>query len=130
MTPALFPVRKSLGPGCEMHEAILIINPGSTSTKIAVWQSDKLVLQETVRHPADELAKFTNVADQFDLRLIALRTTVQEWLLPGKLSSVVGRGGPLRPLEGGTYTINEWALLANYPLNVDGVIFYILKGLA
>jgi len=89
---------------------ILIINPGSTSTKIAVWEGDKLILQETLRHPADELAKYPQVADQFDLRLSAIQEVAGDWLIPGKLDAVVGRGGPLRPLQGGTYFINEQML--------------------
>ena len=87
--------------------AILIINPGSTSTKIAVWQGGELALQKIVKHTQEDLTEFPQVVDQFDLRVQALRGTVAEWLLPGKLAAVVGRGGPLRPLEGGTYTINE-----------------------
>ncbi len=90
-----------------MTEAILVINPGSTSTKVAVWEGGQPAVLETVRHPADELARHPRVADQFDLRLAAVQQCVKGWLEPGKLAAVVGRGGPLRPLEGGTYRIND-----------------------
>lgn len=90
-----------------MRHTVLVINPGSTSTKIAVWDSEKSLLQETIKHSTDELARFPHVVDQFELRFKALQDRVVEWLQPNKLNAVVGRGGPLRPLEGGTYLINE-----------------------
>lgn len=90
-----------------MLKPVLVINPGSTSTKIAVWATDGPRHQETVSHPIEELAQYPRVMDQFDLRMRALKSAVEDWLQPDKLSSIVGRGGPLRPLEGGTYLINE-----------------------
>lgn len=86
---------------------VLVINPGSTSTKIAVWNPQGPVLQKTVNHSSEELAKYPKVVDQFRLRLEAVEAAVRDWLTPGKLDAVVGRGGPLRPLEGGTYSIND-----------------------
>lgn len=93
-----------------MGHTVLVINPGSTSTKIAVWSLEGPVLQKTVPHAAEELARYPNVADQFHLRLEAVQEAVQEWLDPERLAAVVGRGGPLRPLEGGTYLINKQML--------------------
>ncbi len=118
-----------------MNNTILIINPGSTSTKVAVWAENKLVLQETVKHPADELAKLPKVVDQFDLRLKAIREAVKSWLRSGKLSAVVGRGGPLRPLQGGTYAINEQMLddlkkakYSNHASNLGAIISHHIAG--
>ncbi len=87
--------------------SVLVINPGSTSTKIGIWSLEGPLLQKTLNHPAEELAEFSCVADQFPLRVRAVQEVVSDWLQPDKLAAVVGRGGPLRPLEGGTYFITE-----------------------
>ncbi|EHL2524205.1 butyrate kinase, partial [Listeria monocytogenes] len=52
---------------------VLTINPGSTSTKLAVYQGDKVLFEETVRHTMQELADFNNVQEQFDFRWQVLR---------------------------------------------------------
>jgi butyrate kinase len=90
---------------------LLIVNPGSTSTKTAVFDDDRKVAEEVCRHDPAELAKFDNVADQFDYRMEA----IDGWLdsLPkdvAPFAAVVGRGAPLRPLEGGSYEISEQLL--------------------
>ncbi|MFH1861435.1 MAG: butyrate kinase [bacterium] len=112
-----------------MINPVLVINPGSTSTKIAVWGLDGPILQETVSHPADELAAFPRVADQFNLRKAAIKQAASHWLEPDKLSAVVGRGGPLRPLAGGTYLITERMLAdlhsarySNHASNLGAII--------
>jgi butyrate kinase len=108
---------------------ILIINPGSTSTKVAIWHNGDLIHQQTVRHPEKELVRFPRVIDQFDLRIMAVQSAFADWLQTGKLSAVVGRGGPLRPLEGGTYIINGRMLddlrsgkYSNHASNLGAVI--------
>ena len=55
-----------------MAQKILIINPGSTSTKVALFDSENLLSEEVIRHDADELARFDNVADQFDFRMTGI----------------------------------------------------------
>lgn len=94
-----------------MSHKMLIINPGSTSTKVALFEGDKKLAEEVVRHDRDELARFDNVADQFEYRA----ETVTRWLesVDGGddgLDAVVGRGAPLKPLEGGSYEITEQML--------------------
>lgn len=86
---------------------ILVINPGSTSTKIAVYQNENLVVKEGLRHTITELASYTNVIEQLSFR----REKILEFLKERKislnsLSAVVGRGGLLGPLPGGTYAVN------------------------
>ncbi len=96
-----------------------------------------MVIQETITHSATDLAKLPKVVDQFDLRYQALRSTVKKWLQPGRLDAVVGRGGPLRSLEGGTYTINEKMVeelqsgrYSNHAANLGAIIaFYIANEL-
>ena len=87
---------------------VLTINPGSTSTKIAWFDSDREVWRETVRHDPAELAAFANVADQFDFR----RRTIEEAIAahgssPETLGAVCGRGGLVDPIPGGTYVVDE-----------------------
>jgi butyrate kinase len=115
--------------------AVLVINPGSTSTKVAVWSPEGPVLQKTINYPSQELAKYPQVVDQFPLRLQAIQEAVADWLEPGKLAAVVGRGGPLRPLEGGTYRISEAMLddlqtakWSNHASNLGAIIAHHLAG--
>jgi butyrate kinase len=114
---------------------VLVLNPGSTSTKIAVWSTEGPLLQETVAHPSDELAQYPRVVDQFPLRLEAIEAAGSDWLQSGKLNAVVGRGGPLRPLEGGTYRITERMLddlrsakWSNHASNLGAIIAHHLAG--
>jgi butyrate kinase len=87
---------------------LLIINPGSTSTKIAIFDNEKPVMETTLRHTDQELAPYNTVADQFEFRKnVILDTLNANGINITKLSAVVGRGGLLRPMEGGTYNVNE-----------------------
>ncbi|ACB85913.1 butyrate kinase [Natranaerobius thermophilus] len=87
---------------------ILVINPGSTSTKIALYEKEQSKLEKTVRHDSEELEKFSELADQFEYRLGHVKEAVQEggWELH-ELDAVVARGGLLKPVPGGTFEINE-----------------------
>ncbi len=91
----------------EQTYRVLVINPGSTSTKVALFENDTPLLQETLRYNADELASFAHIADQYAFR----RDSVLRWLERNgialdSLSAVVGRGGLFKPLESGTYRVN------------------------
>ncbi|MDD4503933.1 MAG: butyrate kinase [Clostridiaceae bacterium] len=86
---------------------LLIINPGSTSTKIAIFDNEKPVLEQTLRHSNEELASYATIIDQFEFRKnIILDTLNTNGINITKLSAVVGRGGLLKPMEGGTYIVN------------------------
>jgi butyrate kinase len=90
-----------------MHR-LLVINPGSTSTKVAVYEDEQPLFIETIRHSAEELAKFSSVLDQYEFRLAKVLELVDEWGVPlSTLSAVVGRGGLLRPIPSGTYRVND-----------------------
>jgi butyrate kinase len=86
-------------------ETILVVNPGSTSTKVALFTAGTLHDAVTIRHPADELARFSSIGEQLGFRLQA----VSDWLAgrAPELSAIVAPGGLLRPLPGGTYTVND-----------------------
>ena len=87
---------------------LLIINPGSTSTKIAIFDNEKPVLEETLRHSNEELAPFGTIIEQYEFRKnVILDTLNANGINITKLSAVVGRGGLLKPLESGTYRVNS-----------------------
>jgi butyrate kinase len=87
---------------------ILAINPGSTSTKIAVYSNSKSVFLKTIRHNSEELSKFKRVADQFEFRKeIILKELLDAEIDVEKISAVVGRGGLIKPIESGVYFVNE-----------------------
>ncbi len=87
---------------------ILVINPGGTSTKIAVYEDEKPVFMETVKHSNEELAHFETHMDQYGYRRShILELLNKENVSLDSLSAVVGRGGPFLPLESGTYRIEE-----------------------
>lgn len=87
---------------------MLIINPGSTSTKIAVYDGNIMVFEETLRHDVEELSKFGDVIQQMEFRKEIILNSLRENKIDKKtISAVVGRGGLLKPIEGGTYEVNE-----------------------
>ena len=87
---------------------MLIINPGSTSTKIAVYDGDTMVFEETLRHDVDVLSKFGGVIQQMDFRKDIILDALGRNAVDKKtISAVVGRGGLLKPIEGGTYEVND-----------------------
>ncbi len=93
-----------------MHR-ILAINPGSTSTKFAVYFDSKCVLNKTIRHSMDELMRYRNVVDQFDFRKgFIIDAIVEEGIEVDSIKTVIGRGGLTYPLESGVYRINNQML--------------------
>lgn len=87
---------------------ILTINPGSTSTKVALFFNDHKVLERNLFHPAEEINKFNDVLEQLPLREKVVNDYLKEEnIIRCGLSAVVGRGGLLKPIEGGTYIIND-----------------------
>ncbi|NQS98462.1 MAG: butyrate kinase [candidate division Zixibacteria bacterium] len=86
---------------------ILVINPGATSTKVAIFDREEALLRDNYQHHSDEINKFPRVIDQFDYRRQILEERLSSILKGIRLLAVAGRGGPLKPLEGGTYLINQ-----------------------
>ncbi|MBX0358652.1 butyrate kinase [Halobacillus sp. Nhm2S1] len=87
---------------------ILVINPGSTSTKIGVFDDQEVVFEKTIRHTAEEISSYKRIIDQYEFRKrVILDELDREGINISKLSAVCGRGGLLRPIEGGTYEVNE-----------------------
>ncbi len=97
-----------------MRRLILVINPGSTSTKVALFEGEVCLASDSVQHNHAELAPFTHVHDQLPMRLAAVRGWLQsqlEKLIVGdeelRLEAIAARGGLLRPLPSGTYLVDE-----------------------
>ena len=87
---------------------ILALNPGATSTKLAVFQDETVLFKTTVEHQGASLDAYPKVIDQLDYRLDLIRTTLAEaGIKLNTLDAIVGRGGLLKPIEGGTYLVNE-----------------------
>ncbi|MGN0151919.1 MAG: butyrate kinase [Wujia sp.] len=86
----------------------LIINPGSTSTKIGVFEDETLLFEETLRHATEEIAKYDSIVAQKDFRKEVITNVLKEKNFDIKtLDVVVGRGGLLKPIPGGTYAVTD-----------------------
>ena len=86
----------------------LIINPGSTSTKIGVFEDETLLFEETLRHSTEEIAQYASIVDQKDFRKqIILDLLAKKDFDIKSLQVIVGRGGMLKPIPGGTYAVTD-----------------------
>ena len=86
----------------------MIINPGSTSTKVAVFQDKEQVFKKNIKHSVEDIAKFDRISDQFSYRKDTILNELKnEGISLDCLSAVVGRGGLLHPLTSGVYEVNE-----------------------
>jgi butyrate kinase len=85
---------------------ILIINTGSTSTKVALFKERELIISRTVEHTDQELSGFTSVHEQLGIRGKALKDFITDNLIT-EIDAVAGRGGLLKPLRGGTYMVSD-----------------------
>lgn len=87
---------------------ILVINPGSTSTKIAVYQDKTEIFKLGIDHSSEELAPYAKITDQFQMRKqVILRALEEHGIKISELDAVSGRGGLLWPIPGGTYMVND-----------------------
>ncbi|MDD4088508.1 MAG: butyrate kinase [Tissierellia bacterium] len=109
---------------------ILAINPGSTSTKIAVYENENLIFRETIYHSNSDLEKFDKIIDQFEYRKeIILDTIKKQSFNLNELDAVAGRGGNFKPVEGGTYKVNQEMIkdliigvMGHHPSNLGAII--------
>lgn len=115
---------------------ILTINPGSTSTKIAIFDNEKSVFEEVLRHSSEEIAQYETIFDQYEFRKnVILETLNEKGINLTKLAAVVGRGGLLKPIEGGTYSVDEDMLkdlkvgvMGQHASNLGGIIAHEIAG--
>ena len=117
---------------------ILSINPGATSTRVALYLNETPLKVEVIRHSPKDLTSFKSTLDQLDYRKeLVLGFLEENKVKVTELSAVVGRGGPFKPLESGTYRVNEKMLAdiktgnvqADHPANLGALIAHeIVKG--
>jgi butyrate kinase len=109
---------------------ILVVNPGSTTTKFAVFEEDKLLFEKTLPHSHEEISCFERIADQFHFRKDLIMKELQERKIKlAAIAAVVGRGGLVRPIESGIYEVNEEmikdlkdGLMGQHASNLGGLI--------
>ncbi len=91
-----------------MAYKILAINPGSTSTKAALYEDDKAILELTLRHSVEDIGRFDSIIDQMEWRRdLILDALKEKGFKVEELSAVIGRGGLVKPIEGGVYEVND-----------------------
>lgn len=87
---------------------ILAINPGSTSTKVALYDEERPLLDLTLRHSAEQIAHYPNIIDQLDWRRDMILTALKEHGFDiMSLAAVIGRGGLIKPIPAGVYEVND-----------------------
>ena len=86
---------------------ILVINPGSTSTKIAVFEDEKPIMLRNIHHSAEQLAQFEKITDQREFRRELVVKELEHLGIPMQFDIIMGRGGLARPVTGGVYRVNE-----------------------
>jgi butyrate kinase len=114
---------------------ILAINPGSTSTKISLFKGTEEVLTENIGHKIEDLARFNKASDQDLYRMeIIVRVLREKNVDLTGIKAVVGRGGLIRPIEGGTYYVNDEmvadlkkGVMGDHPSNCGGLIAYAIS---
>ena len=98
----------------------LIINPGSTSTKIAVFEDEEMLFDKTLRHSVEEISKYDTIFDQKQFRKDIIMECLKEQDFDIKtLDMVVGRGGLVKPIPGGTYKVSD-ALIEDLKVGPQG----------
>lgn len=117
-------------PAPASRRLILVINPGSTSTKFALFEESTSLFELTLTHSAEELADFEKITDQFHFRrdLIVWELAYRKTDL-SRIAAIVGRGGLIKPIESGIYEVNEKmiddlksGLLGQHASNLGGLI--------
>ncbi len=102
------------------RDYILAINPGSTSTKVAIFKGEKNILQKNLSHSAEEVGSFEKITDQYEYR----QNMILDWMNEAgistdSLATVVGRGGLLKSMPGGTYKVTA-AMIEDLKIGVQG----------
>ena len=103
--------------GDRMGYKIFAVNPGSTSTKIALFDGDKKLFSVNVSHDAEKLKEFATIAQQLPYREETISSLLEENKVDlNKVDAFVGRGGGLLGVEGGTYAVND--ILLDHAVNI------------
>ncbi len=116
---------------------ILAINPGSTSTKIAVFDNMEECFSSVIRHSVDEMNHYHNISEQYDFRRDIILNTLKENNIPiASLDAVVGRGGLVKPIPSGVYRVNRAMLddlrigyMGEHASNLGGILAWEISRL-
>lgn len=103
-----------------MQPMILVINPGSTSTKVALYSAEQPLWNENIKHERDVIASFPTIYSQLDMRYETVSSLLREKQTDlGQLCAVVARGGLLQPVPSGAFLVNDLMLdtLEHHPIN-------------
>ncbi len=114
------------------NDLILVINPGSTSTKIALFNKENPIITDNLFHSLEEINKYDSIYEQKGMReKIIMKWLEEKGVDLNKLVAIVGRGGLLRPMPGGTYKVTKKMLedlkigyQGQHASNLGGVIAY------
>jgi butyrate kinase len=114
----------------DKHYFILAINPGSTSTKLSLFKGEQCIATDNLTHSTEELKKYNSIYEQREMRAEVILNWLQKQRVNVEdLSAIVGRGGLLRPMPGGTYKVTEKMLedlkigyQAEHASNLGGII--------
>jgi len=99
---------------------ILAVNPGSTSTKIALYENETQIFSRNLSHSVNEIKKYDKISDQYEFRKKVIMDAVQEsGISLSGIAAIVGRGGNMKPVQGGTYKISK-AMLEDLKIGVMG----------
>ena len=111
---------------------LLVINPGSTSTKYALYEEDEVLFEVTLSHSVQELSGFNEITDQFHFRRdLIISDLITRKIDLNRISAVIGRGGLVKPIESGIYEVNDKmladlrkGLMGQHASNLGGLIAY------
>jgi butyrate kinase len=109
---------------------ILAINPGSTSTKFALFEEENIIFEKTLRHTSEEMSGFKKITDQFHFRKDLIMKELTERKVDFfRIAAVIGRGGLIRHIESGIYTVNKkmkedlkTGIMGQHASNLGGLI--------
>lgn len=111
---------------------ILAINPGSTSTKIAVFENAKQLFVKNIKHSSEDIDQFKIITDQYEYRKKIIMKELKDALIDlSKIKVIVGRGGLVKPIKSGIYSVNmalrrdlRTGVLGQHASNLGGLIAY------
>jgi butyrate kinase len=109
---------------------ILVINPGSTSTKFALFEEDMMIFEKTLAHSNSEIEDYKRITDQFEFRKDLILKELKERNTDlHRITVIVGRGGLVKPIESGIYEVNDMMIddlragfLGQHASNLGGII--------
>lgn len=116
---------------------ILVINPGSTSTKIAIYNNEEEIFVETVRHSIEDLKGYATIYGQYEFRKKVILEKLNRKITELRdIDAVVGRGGNMKPVVGGTYKVNEQMIedlkegvMGQHASNLGGILAAEIAGM-